>query len=177
VQQPLPVEATIDDGKLSVSLREARFSDVMDATARQTGIQITFAGPAVQVHLTDSFSGPSLEGGLRRILRGQNYSGTGAKSKIARILVISLPGEPTEDFAAQAPSVAEVIGETVNSQRFAKPVKAVITEAGGANEQDQTNDGTVAAELHSAFQRLLLEGGGATLVSDQRQRLMQQQHQ
>ena len=181
VGQRLPLAVSIDDEKLSVSLREARFYDVMDAIAHQTGIQITFAGPATQVPLTDFFSGVSLEDGLRRLLRGQNYiilySGSGAKSKIARILLISHPGEPTEDFGAQTPEVAEVIGETRNSQGFAEAVKAVITDAGGANETDQTYEGTVAAELHANFQRLLSEGGGATIVNDQLQRLLQQQHQ
>ena len=181
VGQRLPLAVSIDDEKLSVSLREARFYDVMDAIAHQTGIQITFAGPATQVPLTDFFSGVSLEDGLRRLLRGQNYiilySGSGAKSKIARILLISHPGEPTEDFGAQTPKVAEVIGETRNSQGFAEAVKAVITDAGGANETDQNYEGTVAAELHANFQRLLSEGGGATIVNDQLQRLLQQQHQ
>jgi hypothetical protein len=179
--QLVPVAVTMDDGKLSVSLSEARFYDVMDAIAHQTGIQITFVGQASHVPLTESFSGLSLEDGLRRLLRGKNYllmyAGTGAESRIARVLVISHPGEPVEDFGAQTPTVAEVIGEALNSQRFAETVKAAITAGGGATEKDQALEGTVAAELHSTFQRLLSEGGGATLVNARLQRLLQQQRQ
>jgi len=181
VGQPVSATVTMDDGKLSVSLREARFYDVMDAIAQQTGIQITFVGRATQVPLTESFSGLSLEDGLRRLLRGKNYmfmySGTGAKSRIASVFVISHSGEPVEDFGVQTPSVAEVIGETLDSEGFAETVKAVITAAAGTSEQDQALEGTVAAERHSAFQRLLSEGGGATLVHDRLQRILQQQRQ
>jgi hypothetical protein len=84
---------TMDGGKLSVSLREARIHDVMEAIARQSGIQIIFVGQAAQATLTEYFSGLPLEDGLRRLLRSRNYmlmySGTERESRIAKVFVMS----------------------------------------------------------------------------------------
>jgi hypothetical protein len=179
---------TVDGGKLSVSLSEARFHDVMAAIARQSGIQIISVGQVTPATLTESFSGLSLEDGLRRLLRGKNYvltySGTEREGRITKVLVMSRSGDQLGDFGGQTLSVAEVISEAFDSQRFAETVRAAIIAAGGMAQEDQAPEGTVAPELDTTFQRLLSEGGGAKLlddqfqrVADQLQRLLQQRHQ
>jgi hypothetical protein len=184
----MPSTVTMDGGKLSVSLREARIHDVMEAIARQSGIQIIFVGQAAQATLTESFSGLPLEDGLRRLLRGKNYmlmySGTERESRIAKVFVMSRTGAPVEDFGEQTPSIAEVISEAFDTQRFAETVRAAIIAAGGMTQEDQAPEGKVAPELNTNFQRLLWEGGGAKLlddqfqrVADQLQRLLQQRRQ
>jgi hypothetical protein len=179
---------TVDGGKLSVSLREARFHDVMEAIARQSGIQIISVGQVTPATLTESFSGLSLADGLRRLLRGKNYvlmySRTEREGRITKVLVMSRSGDQLGDFGGQTLSVAEVISEAFDTQRFAEAVRAAIIAAGGMAREDQAPEGTVAGELNTTFQRLLSEGGGAMLlddqfqrVADQLQRLLQQQRQ
>jgi hypothetical protein len=172
---------TIDGGKLSVSLKEARIHDVMEAIARQSGIQIIFVGQAAQATLTEFFSGLPLEDGLRRLLRGKSYllmySETERESRITKVFVIFRTGEPAEDVGEQTSSIAEVMSEALNTERFAEVVKAAITAAGGMTEEDRAPEGTVAAELTSTFQRLLSERGGAKFLDDRLQRLLQEQLQ
>jgi hypothetical protein len=151
---------TIDGGKLSVSLKEARIHDVMEAIARQSGIQIIFVGQAAQATLTEFFSGLPLEDGLRRLLRGESY-----------LLMYS------ETEREKTSSIAGVMSEALNTERFAEAVKAAITAAGGMTEEDRAPEGTVAAELTSTFQRLLSERGGAKFLDDRLQRLLQEQLQ
>jgi hypothetical protein len=66
--------------------------DVMEAIARQSGIQIIFVGQPAQATLTEYFSGLPLEDGLRRLLRSRNYmlmySGTERESRIAKAFVM-----------------------------------------------------------------------------------------
>jgi hypothetical protein len=180
-EPPMQPTVTIDDGKLSVSLREARLHDVMEAIARQSGIQITLVGQAAQATLTESFSGLPLEDGLRRLLRGKSYvlmySGTGGASRITKVFVIFPTGEPAEDVGKQTSSVAEAMREAFNTERFAETVRAAITAAGGATEEPRAPAGSVAAELPSTFQRLLSEQSGSKLFADHLQRLLQEQLQ
>lgn len=172
---------TIDGGKLSVSLREARIHDVMEAIARQSGIQIIFVGQTAQATLTGSFSGLPLEDGLRRLLRGMSYvlmySETERESRISKVFVISRTGEPAEDVGEQTSSITEVMSEALNTERFAETVKAAITAAGGTTDEDRAPEGTVAADLTSTFQRLLSERGGAKFLDERLQRLLQEQLQ
>jgi hypothetical protein len=196
VPQPRPLQATaplirpgplmqsavtIDGGKLSVSLREAKIHDVMEAIARQSGMQIIFVGQAAQATLTESFSRLPLEDGLRRLLRGKNYllvySETERESRITKVFVMFRTGEPAEDVGEQSSSIAKVMNEALNTVRFAEAVKAAITAAGGTTEEDQAPEGTVTAELTSTFQRLLSERGGANFLDDRLQRLLQEQLQ
>jgi hypothetical protein len=169
---------TIDGGKLSVSLREARLHDVMEAIARQSGIQITFVGQAAQATLTESFSRLPLEDGLRRLLRGKSYvlmySGTEGVSRITKVFVMFPTGEPAEDVGEQTSSVAEAMHEAFNTERFAETVRVAITAAGGATEGHQAPEGSTAAELTPTFQRLLSEQGGAKLLADRLQRLLRE---
>jgi hypothetical protein len=169
---------TIDGGKLSVSLREAKLHDVMEAIARQSGIQIICVGQAAQATVTESFSGLPLEDGLRRLLRGKSYmlmyAETERESRITKVFVMSRTGEPAEDVGEQTPSIAEVMSEALNTERFAETVKVAITAADGTTEEDQAPEGTVAAELTSTFQRLLSERGGTKFLDDRLQRLLPQ---
>src|SRR5262245_42923615 len=62
--QLTPAAVTMDAGTLSVSLREARLHDVMEAIARLSGIEFILAGQSGQTTVTDSFRKLSLEDGL-----------------------------------------------------------------------------------------------------------------
>jgi hypothetical protein len=79
---------------------------------------------------------------------------------------MSRSGDRFGDFGGQTLSVAEVISETFDPQRFADTVRVAIIAAGGMTQEDQTPEGIMAPELNTAFQRLLWEGGGAKLLED-----------
>ena len=78
-------------GKLSVSLREARFQDVMEAIGEQSGIEISIVGEVGQTTLTESFSGLPLEEGLISLLRDKNfafaYSDVEGERQVTRVVV------------------------------------------------------------------------------------------
>lgn len=165
---------TIEGGKLSVWLREAKVRDVMEAIARQSGIEIIFVGQAAQTTLTESFSGLPLEDGLRRLLRGKSYmlmySETERESRITKVFVLFRTDEPGEEAGEPPPSIAEVMSEALTTERFAETIKAAITAARGATEEDQASEERVAAELTATLQRLLAERGGTKFLDDRLQR-------
>ena len=84
-------DVIVAGGKLSVSLREARFQDVMEAIGEQSGIEISIVGEVGQTTLTESFSGLSLEEGLISLLRDKNfafaYSDVEGERQITRVVV------------------------------------------------------------------------------------------
>ncbi|MGH7204668.1 MAG: hypothetical protein ACREI2_00505 [Nitrospiraceae bacterium] len=88
---PVSSGVIVEGGKLSVSLRGAKFQDVMEAISLQGGIEISVVGEAGQTTLTESFTGLLLEEGLVSLLRDKNfafvYSDVEGERRVSRVIV------------------------------------------------------------------------------------------
>jgi type II secretory pathway component GspD/PulD (secretin) len=179
--QLTPVAVTMDAGTLSVSLREARLHDVMEAIARLSGIEFVLAGQSGQMTVTDSFQKLSLEDGLRRLLKATNYmfiySATTHESRLARVFVIARRGARVQEADQQIPSGVEGIRESLNRRGFTEAVAAALAAAGGMRQEDQGHAGTEAAARHFTFQHLLPWESRVGTWHDRFQRLLQPQLQ
>ncbi len=118
--QTAPLIVIVDEGKLSVTLWNAKFPDVMETIAKQSGIEIHLLGDAGQTTLSESFAGLPLEEGLLSLLRGKDfalvYSGTGSGRRVVRVIInpsaesgpypgrAGAAGGPPESVASSPPS-------------------------------------------------------------------------
>ena len=64
----------LSDGKLSASLKQAPFNDIVTFVSEKAGIQIYIFNDTDKKTLTVEFSDRSLESGLRSILKNVNYA-------------------------------------------------------------------------------------------------------
>ena len=176
--QPVQSAVTVENGKLSVSLREARFRDVMEAIARQGGIRIRFIGQGGQATLTDSFAGLPLEGGLRRLLRGMNYVfvywGTEPEPRVAQVFVMSGRGAQSGYSGETTVPPSETISDAFNTQRFAEALETAIAAEGRTLQEDRTFHETIASELNAGSQHVLSGQVGHNRLSDRFQQLADQ---
>lgn len=172
-EQPGQATVTVDGSKLSVSLREAGFREVMEAIARQAGMKVSFIGAVGQATLTVSFVGLPLEDGLRRLLQGMDYAfvytGTGTARRVGQVFVMSGAAQQPQAFTDETVdeptvAVAKAIREAVDTQRFGEAVQAAIAAEGGTTQEE---DVRTALELNTAFQRVFSGQDGAQLLQDQ----------
>lgn len=175
--QPGQAAVMVDGGKLSVSLREAGFREVMEAIARQAGMKVSFLGEVGQATLTASFVGLPLEDGLRRLLRGTDhafvYTGTGAARRVSQVFVLSGSAAQPPTLAAETVgeptvAVAAAIREAIDTQRFAEAVQAAIVAEGGTTQEEARQEG-MGPDLNTALQRGLSGQDGTQLLTDQLQ--------
>ena len=77
-------------GFVSIEVRTAPLSAVLDVLARQTGMKVVYDGPAPSQLVTVSLSGPCLREAVPRLLEGQglNYALAGDDTGV-RILVLT----------------------------------------------------------------------------------------
>ena len=171
---------TVDRGRLTVLLKEAKLGDVMGAIAHQSGIEINVNNEVGQATITEAFVGLPLEDGLRRLMRGMNYtvvySGAVPKQGITQVFVVSRSIDQPEHFIKAGVPLAEAIKDTFDTHRFAETVKAAIA-AEGAIVGDQDQPTTVDPELNTVFQRVLSGQEGKDLLADQFRRLGNRLHQ
>ena len=171
---------TVDRGRLTVLLKEAKLGDVMEAIAHQSGIEINVNNEVGQATITEAFVGLPLEDGLRRLMRGMNYtivySGAVPKQRITQVFVMSRSIDKQEHTVNAGASLAEAIKDTFDTHQFAETVKAAIT-AEGAIVGDQDHSTTVDPELNTVLQRVLSGQEGKDLLADQFRHLGDQLHQ
>jgi len=187
-----PGQVTVDDDRLSVSLREAKLREVMEAIARQAGIRVSFLGIVGQATLTASFVGLPLEDGLRRLLQGMNYAfaytDRGATRRVDQVFVISGAAEQPQAVAVETTSEANValvaaLQQAMETQRFTETLQAAIIAAGGTTQEQETGQ-REDPELNAAFQRVLSGQDDPELLrhqfqqaSDRLQQLLEQSGQ
>jgi hypothetical protein len=120
--RPVSEGVIVEGGKLSVSLRGARFQDVMEAISRQGGIEISVVGEAGQTTLTESFTGLPLEEGLVSLLRDKNfafvYSVVEGERRVTKVIVTPRrSGQPAEAPPPTTVFPSEDTGEAIDIQR------------------------------------------------------------
>ncbi len=171
---------TVDRGRLTVSLKEAKLGDVMEAIAHQSGIEINVNNEVSQATITEAFVGLPLEDGLRRLMRGMNYtivySGAVPKQGITQIFVMSRSIDQQEHFIKAGVPLGEAIKDTFDTHGLAETVKAELATK-GATLEDQDQSTTVDPELNTLFQRVLSGQAGKEELADQFQHLGGQLHQ
>jgi hypothetical protein len=154
---------TVEGGKLSVSLREAGFREVMEVIARQAGMKISLLGVPSEATLTASFEGMPLEDGLRSLLRGRDYAfvytGTGTARRVGQVFVMpGTTGQPSasvgETVDEPAIVVAKALREATDTQRFTDALQAAIVADRGVVQAETTSE-EMAPELNVALQRVL----------------------
>ncbi len=114
----------VQGGKLSVSLRGAKFQDVMEAISLQGGIEISVVGEAGQTTLTESFTGLPLEEGLVSLLRDKNfafvYSNVEGERRVSRVIVTPRrSGQPAEAPPPTTVSQPEDMRDALGTQATA----------------------------------------------------------
>ena len=178
-QQKEPA-VTVDRGRLTVLLKEAKLGDVMEAIAHQSGIEINVNNEVSQATITEAFVGLPLEDGLRRLMRGMNYtivySGAVPKQGITQIFVMSRSIDQQEHFIKAGVPLGEAIKDTFDTHGLAETVKAELATK-GATLEDQDQSTTVDPELNTLFQRVLSGQAGKEELADQFQHLGGQLHQ
>ena len=122
-------------GKLSVSAVDADLALLLKEVAKKSGIQIVL-GATDDRRVTASFKDLSLERGLRKILRGQNYylffsvpkkgdAGSSLQCDVSRVVLLNKGGKPPGKEGAQGQAsvtvtrdassvVGEIIGELLS---------------------------------------------------------------
>ena len=120
--KPVSAGVIVEGGKLSVSLRGARFQDVMDAISLQGGIEISLVGEAGQTTLTESFTGLPLEDGLVRLLWDKNfafvYSVVEGERRVTNVIVTPRrSGQPAEAPPSTTVFLPEDTGAAIDIQR------------------------------------------------------------
>ena len=152
---PVPSGVIVKGGKLSVSLREARFQDVMEAISLQGGIEISVVGGAGQTTLTASFRGLPLEEGLVSLLQDKNfafvYSEVEGERRVSRVIVTprrsgqhSEGPPPTTVFRPESmPSTLDTLGTVpVQPPIGAMPFQPPIPSSPGVVEDPTLPMGT-----------------------------------
>lgn len=156
---PVPAGVIVKGGKLSVSLRGARFQDVMDAISLQGGIEINVVGGAGQTTVTESFRGLPLEEGLVSLLRDKNfafvYTVVEGERRVSRVIVTprrsgqhSEAPPPTTVFRPESmPSTLDTLGAVpvqppIRAMPFQPPIPpspgVVAPSSAPPNVQDPT---------------------------------------
>ena len=135
---------TVDQGRLSVDLRDAEVGEVLSQIAQQTGIPI-LVSPSAEKRVSVQFTGLELDKGLRRLMRLASVSYTilyaPRPAGVVAISEIRVFGEATEG-APRQPIVAEQ--DTKESaedigQRFAAALAQAqaTSPAPAANEESE----------------------------------------
>lgn len=104
---PGDLTVTVEDGKLSISVRQAKFVDVINTVSQQSGIKFKLLGE-IKDNFSDTFERLPLEQGLMRLMGGQNYicvySAKGSKSILTHVIVLppteGIPSPPTPPASA-----------------------------------------------------------------------------
>jgi hypothetical protein len=116
------IKVEVEQGRLSLDVRDAPLVHVMRALPQQSGIAIKLHGELTD-RITDSFTDMALEEGIRRLLRGKSFAFTYAPSanqaqpsSLIEVLVMApSPVEPAK--TVEKPSSASERGESLQRIR------------------------------------------------------------
>jgi HEAT repeat protein len=96
---PPSIEIAVEQGRLSVDVRDAPLDEVLLAVGEEAGIAIEIRGD-LTAHVTHSFADLPLDEGIRRLLRGHSYTLSGDAERSRRIEISILTSYRTEAVAA-----------------------------------------------------------------------------